>query len=543
MDGHDAIAKALVDQGIDTMFGVLGDGNLFIAESMMRNHGLHYVAATHEANSVLMAEGWGRATGRLGVATVTHGPGLTNTITALVEGTKNRTPLLLIAGDTPVADRDHLQNLDQHALVMATGAGFEPIRSSETIAADVAHAVRRAHAERRPIVLNVPLNIEWEQDVVLEPVGRVTPLPMATEPDPVALDLALGILASATRPIVLAGRGAVVSGAHDALVRLAERLGAPLATSLLGTGYFADDDCNLGICGTLSHSIAGEAIASADCIITFGASLNRFTTDQGLLFRDKRVIQCDLDPTLIGSTIPIDAGVVGDATKTADTMTAWLEEAGHQPSSFRSAELQEQLAARDPYQSFKDQSADQTVDPRTFTLRLHEILPIDRTVVVDAGRFMIDALTLPVPDPLSLITSHGFGAIGLGMSNAIGASVARPNRPTVFMAGDGGFMMGGLTEFHTAVEHNLDLIVVVYNDGSYGAEHIQLYRKNMDTKASLHHWPDLPEVMTSLGARSVVISNLDDIDAAAKAVEERRPGQPVFIEVKVDPDMISSIRG
>ena len=543
MQGHDAIASALAEQGVDTMFGVLGDGNLFIAESMMRNHGLHYVAATHEANAVLMAEGWGRAAGRLGVATVTHGPGLTNTTTALVEGTRNRTPLLLVSGDTPAADRDHLQNLDQHAIVTATGAGFEPIHTSGTIARDVANAVRRAHAEQRPIVLNVPLNLEWETDVTLADVAPVTPSALAVGPDPAALDTAVGLLATATRPVVLAGRGAVLSGAHDALVALALALGAPLTTSLLGTGYFADDEANLGLHGTLSHEVAAEALASADCVISFGASLNRYTTDEGRLLVGKRVIQCDVDPARIGSTVPIDVGVVGDATRVAETITEWLAAADHQPSSFRHSELAQRLASYDPWQTFTDLGTASAVDPRAFTLRLDDILPEDRTVVVDAGRFMLYALTLPVPDPLSLITSHGFGAIGLGMSNAIGAAVARPNRPTVLCIGDGGFMMGGLTEFHTAVEHNLDLIVVLYNDGSYGAEHIQLWRKQMDTKASLHHWPDLPSVMSSLGADAVVVSNLGDMEAAAVAVRDRRPGRPVFIEAKLDPDVVSSIMG
>ncbi|MGF1600031.1 MAG: thiamine pyrophosphate-binding protein [Acidimicrobiales bacterium] len=543
MQGHDAVARALSDQGVGTMFGVLGDGNLFIAEAMMRNHGLHYVAATHEANAVAMAEGWGRVAGRLGVATVTHGPGLTNTVTTLVEATRNRTPLLLVCGDTPTGDRDHLQNLDQHAVVAATGAGFEPVRQAGTIAADVATAIRRAHVERRPIVLNVPLDIEWETDVVLAPVDPVTLPPMATEPDPEALDVAVGLLATANRPLVLAGRGAVRAGAHDALVALAHRLGAPLATSLLGSGYFADDPCNLGLHGTLSSPEGAEAIASADCVVAFGASLNRYTTDEGRLFAGKRVIQCDIDPARIGALTPVDVGVVGDAAKVATVMADWLDKAGHRPSGFRSTDLEQRLAAADPAATFDDRSGRGTIDPRTFTLRLDGILPADRTVVIDAGRFMLQALTLSVPDPLALVTSHGFGAIGLGMSNAIGAAVARPDRPTVLAVGDGGFMMGGLTEFHTAVEHNLDLIVVLYNDGSYGAEHIQLYRKEMDTKASLHHWPDLPSVMSTLGARSVVVGGPDDLEAVAEAVADRQPGRPVFIEAKLDPDVVSSIMG
>ena len=163
MLGHDVVARALVDHGVDTVFGVLGDGNLFIGENLQREHDVTFIGATHEANAVCMAEGWAKATGRLGVATVTHGPGLTNTITALVEGVKNETPMLLVAGDTPIENEQHLQNLDQHALVVATGAGFQAVRNVETIAEDVSSAVRRAHAERRPIVLNIPLNIEWDE--------------------------------------------------------------------------------------------------------------------------------------------------------------------------------------------------------------------------------------------------------------------------------------------------------------------------------------------------------------------------------------------
>ena len=123
MLGHDAVAQALVDHGVDTVFAVLGDGNLFIGENLQRQHGTNLIGATHEANAVCMAEGWAKASGKLGVASVTHGPGLTNTITALVEGVKNETPMLVVAGDTPVENEQQLQNLDQHAVVTASGAG------------------------------------------------------------------------------------------------------------------------------------------------------------------------------------------------------------------------------------------------------------------------------------------------------------------------------------------------------------------------------------------------------------------------------------
>jgi acetolactate synthase I/II/III large subunit len=540
MRGHDAIAQALVDQGVDTVFGVLGDANLFIGDCLMRVHGTRYVAATHEASAVMMAQGYAKATGRLGVATVTHGPGLTNTMTALVEGAKAGTPMVLVSGDTPTVDLHHLQNVHQQAFIEATGCGFQPVRAVGTIADDVAIAIRRAWSERRPVVLNVPLELQWE-DVEYVAAPRVTPLERAIDADPEALDTALGILATAQRPLIIAGRGAVQSGAHDALLELAEALGAPLATTLLGTGYFKGDGAAIGIFGTLATPVGSEVIHNADCVITFGASLNRFTTHEGTLLTGKAVIQCDVDPNRIGSTVPITAGVVGDAARIATTMAGMLRSAGHRPSSFRTGDLAASVAAYDPASSYTDQSTDTHVDPRTAVLRLNSVLPADRTVVVDAGRFMLDALNLPVPDPTALVTTHAYGSIGLGTAAAIGAATGRPDRATVLLVGDGGFMMGGLQELHTAVHLGQDLIVVLYNDGSYGAEHVQLVNKGMDTSSSLHHWPDFTAVAAALGCDTVAVRSLDDFSVAAKVVAERRPGRPVFIEIAVDPDVASRI--
>jgi len=261
------------------------------------------------------------------------------------------------------------------------------------------------------------------------------------------------------------------------------------------------------------------------------------------LLTGKRVVQVDLNPDHIDRYVTVDAGVVGDATVVAETMIEMLSAAEHQPSSFRTAELERKLQEFDPATAFEDKSYDGAVDPRTLTRRLDQALPQDRQVVVDAGRFMLDALTLSVADPLDLVTSHGFGAIGLGMSTAIGAAVARPTLPTVLCVGDGGYMMGGMTELSTAVHLGLDLIVVLYNDGSYGAEHIQLVAKGMDTAASLHDWPDFCAVAASMGCDTAKIDSLTDIDAAMDIVKNRTPGRPVLIEASIDPDVVSSIYG
>ena len=423
MKGHDALAKALVDQGVDTVFGLVGDGNLFVVQSLVTDHDVRYVAAAHEAAATLMAAGWATASGRLGVATVTHGPGLTNTFSSLIEGVRNRIPMLLVCGDVPAGDPLHLQRIPQHDVVAATGAGFVQVRLPQTICQDVAVAVRRAWMESRPIVLNMPLDFEWE-DVEYDAVPRWEAPAVALSPDPAALDRAVGILASSSRPLVLAGRGAVLSnGGRDALVRLAHRIGAPVATTVLATGLFEGDPFNLGICGTVGNSAGLEAIAQADCVIAFGAALNQFTTDKWTLLNGKAVIQVDLDPARVGALGPITAGVVGDVAKVADTIVTWLDEADHKPSGFRSPELEAQLKAYDATSEFQDQSTSLAVDPRTLTVRLDSILPKPRNVVLDAGRFMINALKIKASEPMGFVTSHAFGAIGQGMATAVGTAV------------------------------------------------------------------------------------------------------------------------
>ena len=178
---HEAAARALADHGITHVFGVIRDANLFMMDSFERVAGGHFVSVSNEAGGVLAANGFARTSGRLGVATVTHGPALTNTVTALVESVKDHTPVLLVAGDTAAVDRDNLQNIAQREVILTTGAGFEQVRAPHTVVEDVSVAVRRATVEKRPIVLNVPVEFQWHE-VEYTPLPRGHFLPNAPVP-------------------------------------------------------------------------------------------------------------------------------------------------------------------------------------------------------------------------------------------------------------------------------------------------------------------------------------------------------------------------
>jgi thiamine pyrophosphate-dependent acetolactate synthase large subunit-like protein len=528
-----ALAMALIENDLNVMFGLLGDANLFMAQSYVDDCGGRFVAATHEAGAVLMGLGHAMVTGQTGLASVTHGPGLTNTLTALVDGVKGRIPLLLLCGDTPASAPDHFQNISQREFVLAAGAGFVQLRSAATAVEDLLQALRATRLERRPVVLNIPAELGWE---TLEySAGRVRygyqgPFRSMGE----QLDNAIGIIAAARSPIVLGGRGAIAEAQESALERLAERTGALLATTLKGKGLFHGNPYNLGVFGGLSTPVANELILHSDCVIAFGASLNKWTSGNGSLLDGKRVIQCNLESADLAVHCAPDAVLMGDPQSIVAEMIHWLDEAEIPASGFRTEEVRQRIAACDPFDGLADTATADTVDLTRSLLRLNAVIPEDRIVVTDIGRFVGQAWkALDVSRPGSFIHTVNFGSIGLGPGYAIGAAIGAPARPTVLVSGDGGFMLGGVAEFHTAVREGADLIVIVCNDGSYGAEHVQYEARNISCDLSLFGWPEFAALAETLGGTGVAVRNPDELEIACQAVINRRG--PLLIDLKLDP--------
>ncbi|TFC74889.1 thiamine pyrophosphate-binding protein [Cryobacterium sp. TMS1-20-1] len=534
---HQALARYLVESGTDVMFGLIGDGNLFMVDSYTREFGGTYLSVAHEANSVLAAIGYARVSGRVGVATVTHGPAFTNTMTALVEGVRSRTPIVLIAGDTAREDRRNLQNIEQREVARSTGAGFVELRSERTWLEDVRAAFRQATIERRPVVLNVPIDFIWRD------VAWGGPYPSAvveTEavPSASALNEAVGALASARRPIVLAGRGASSAAARRQLVRLAERIGAPLATTIGGKDLFAGEPFDLGVFGTLSTDATVSAIIASDCIIAFGASLNHFTTAEESYLVGKTVIVCDRDPGRTQSSSPNLVVVTGDAALTAEAIVEWLDEGEIEPTGFRDRmQLSSAAATVASSRAAPSAPADIALPIRRVYDMLDERLPDDCVIVTDGGRFMPLAWQgLHVKHPRHLVTTVSFGAIGNGMGHALGAAMAEPDLPVVLVTGDGGFMLGGLTEFNSAVRHGLNLTVVILNDGGYGAEYVQFEARNMDPDLSLLGWADFAPVGIALGGSGRTVATLDELGAVLDGLS--LSGLPTIVDIKLDPRSI-----
>ncbi|MEM8593044.1 MAG: thiamine pyrophosphate-binding protein [Pseudomonadota bacterium] len=533
---HQVIAQGLTAHGVRVLFGLMGDANLFMADDYIRSQGGRFVPVAHEGSAVLAAMGYAQISGEVGAATVTHGPALTNCVTPLVEGVKGRFPIVLLAGDTPASRPEHHQNVDQRELVKATGAGFEQMRSPATAGADVARAFYRARVERRPIVLNMPVDFMWEPSET-----GALPMPVFTEePRGVGqsdvLDEAIGMIASARRPLILAGGGAI--NAREALIKLADRLEAPLAHSLKGKGLFQDHPFNIGFFGTLSSPAAYDVMAQADCIVAFGTSLNFYTTDYGQLMAGKRVIHVDLEPESIGGSRHPEAAIIADAAAAAETIHYWLDEAEIAPSGF-TKDLDP--AALRHYPAPANKTPEGNINYVAALQALNAALPEDRIFVADVGRFMLESwVRIDVPDAQSFIPVTNFTCIGLGLQTALGAAAAAPDRPVVAFCGDGGFMLGGLNELFTAVSQGLDLIVVVANDSAYGAEHIQFAARGMDPSPSHLDWPGFTEVARSMGAQAIKVNSTSTLEEACAAIDTRNG--PLLIELVLDPADMPPIR-
>lgn len=526
-----ALAETLVRHGVNTLFGLMGNANLLYLPAFGEAGG-RFVRVAHEAGAVAMADGYSRMSSALGVASVTHGPAFTNTLTPLVEAVRSRSRVLLITGDPPPVP-GHFHHFDIQAATAVAGAAYEQVYEPSSLVRDLNRAIQRVFAERRPVVLNIPIAFMQTEASTQAPVILPVESSAAPAPQPDALDRALGLLASAQRPLILAGHGAIT--ARDELVALAERTGAALATTALSKELFAGHPRDLGIFGSLAHGVAGGLIAEADCVAAFGASLNMWTTLNGDLVKDKKIAQIDTDPGRFSAYTAVDEAVVGDARLTAAAMNDLLARAGRTRPRNWAEKVEKALAGYTPQADFADLSGPDTVDIRSAMIKLDDVLPGQRTIISDIGRFIVGVWPyLRVADPRHFTTMGGFGSIGLGLAGTIGAALAAPRRPAVAALGDGGFMMH-LPELTTAVRERLPIIVVVLNDGGYGAEHYKLKNHGYDPAYSSYAWPDLAEVATALGARALTVQRIQDLDMLPTLTADL--DGPLLIDVRLDPDI------
>ena len=530
----EALGRTVAQLGVRACFGLVGSGNFHLVNAM-RAGGVRFVATRHETGAVTMADAYARASGRLSVASVHQGPGLTNAMTGLAEAAKSRTPLLLLAAEA----NSPLSNFFIDVERLATGAGalHRRLARPETAAQDLADAAQVAFGERRTVLVSIPLDAQAAECEAPETPDALRP-PNPRPPSDGDVEAAARLLAAAQRPLILAGRGAVLSNARQTLERLAGQTGALLATSAVAKGLFEGSPWDLGISGGFASPVAADLIRESDLIVAFGASLNMWTTSRGhLIGAEARIVQVDEARQSLGAHRPIDLGVEGDCELTAREVSAAL---GSHSSTGRHTE---ELAGRIRHggwreQPFEDISGDGQIDPRTLTIALHGLLPSERTLAVDSGHFMgWPPMYMDVPDGGAFVFTQSFMSIGLGLATGIGAAVARPDRLTVIALGDGGALMS-LPELETLGRLGLDALVVVYNDAAYAAEVHHFAPENAPMDTVRFPDTDFAALARSVRLEGATVRSLDDLELVRDWLDRGRP-RPLLIDAKVTPAVVA----
>ena len=533
MNVAEAVGATLAELGVGMAFGVVGSGN-FEVTNALRAGGVRFVAARHEGGAASMADAYARISESVSVLSLHQGCGLTNAITGITEAAKSRTPMIVLTADS--AGSAVLSNfrIDQDALGVAVGAVSERTHTAASAVADTVRAFRTAFQQRRPVLLNLPL------DVQAQPAPDPVPLPGISAPGRVRpgasdADALARLLAAASRPVFIAGRGA--RGSALALNALADACGALLATSAVAHGLFAEEPWSLGISGGFSSPLAAELIGDADVVVGWGCALNMWTTRHGrLLGPDATLVQVDVEQSALGAHRPVSLGIVGDVAGTAwDVLTA-LD--GKRATGYRTPEVGERLSTGIRWSDVphQDLGGDGRIDPRTLSKELDALLPAERIVSIDSGNFMgYPSAYLSVPDENGFCFTQAYQCVGLGLGTAIGAALARPDRLPVLGTGDGGFHMG-LSELDTAVRLGLPLVVIVYNDAAYGAE-IHHFGPEGHADMETVRFPDsdIAAIGRGFGCAGVTVRSVEDLGGVREWLAGARE-TPLVIDAKIADD-------
>lgn len=534
-----AHVAATLSRQISQVFGVMGNGNAHFLDALEKGTGATFTAVRHEAGAVVAADACYRAGGGLAAATTTYGAGFTNTLTSLAEAAQARIPLILVTGEAPRWGR---RPWDVDQLALASGVGVRTFTVGRTDSAATAMlAIEHALSYSLPAVLAIPY------DVAGLDVGEVREAPEPAVPAPPApvgpvtegtLTRVAQALAGAQRPILLAGRGAWLSGAGAELGELAAATGAVTLTTALARNIFPEPQFDLGVAGGFGAAGAMDLVQQADVAVVFGASLNQFTMRFGELFApDARVIQVDLSNA---ATHPqVSDYIHADATLTARAIREELSRQGASSSGWRETL---DIAALRTQDAGTGQASDGRLDPRSAAQRIAELLPEDRVVVSDGGHFIAWAnMYWPVaaPDRMMMIGT-AYQAIGQGFPSVAGAAQAKPESTVVLTTGDGGGLMA-LADLETAVRVAGGRgLAVVWNDRAYGAE-VHLYgRKGFAPKPMLIDEVDFAALARSVGAEGVVVRTLEDLEHLAAWAQRPAADRPfLLLDLRISGEVIA----
>jgi len=539
MKVYDAVANAFVKEGGTTIFGLLGDGQMTWWSSIARHPEVKLIDAREEGAGLAMAEGWAKASGKVGVCSVTHGPGLGRLSLSLIAASRSRTPIVVHTSKTTFNDDRDTQYLNQDRFVAAAESGYIEVMRPDYAEESVRQAFYQARIESRPVVLCIPMDVQGKE---CESEGEEYQTSMTLfagqqriRPALDRLQEAVKVISASKRPVLVLGRGAMGSEAMQAADKLGKRIGALISTTLLAKGALNDSEWYTGVTGQFATRTVMTMLEEADCVIAIGAGMNIRTMGGGYLYPNARIVHVDAQKhVLMGTDRSADCYVQGDATATMQEIEDQLAQKNISKEGFRTPSVRSALRGsfRDPGE-FEIEPG--TVDPRETVKLLDDKLPSNIGLVTgSAHNFSFPVWHMQKARPLQ-ISASAFTGVGQVLGNAIGVAVASKH-PVVAVDGDGSALQN-IQELDTAARLGIKLLYFILNDEAYGAEYHKLRAKGLDGNLSAVRTPDLGAVGRAFGCRGRQAHTMEEV---AAGIDEFMAGDgPMVLDVRISRNVIS----
>lgn len=520
--GAQIMCEALIREGVEVMFGMPGGAIMPFYHAMWEyKNALRHVLCRHEQGAGHAAEGYARASGRVGVCIGTSGPGATNLVTPIADAFMDSTPMVVITGQvsSAVLGTDAFQETDFTGITI-------PITKHSYLVTDPAELPRvfreafhlAGSGRPGPVVIDVTKDAQQARTVpdwnVVMQLPGYSPV---YEGESRAIAQAARLLTHAQRPLVMAGNGVILSGAHEQLRALAERLGVPVVTTLHGMGAFPQEHpLSLGMPGMHGWVHVNRAIQECDVLLNVGGRFDDRVTGKASTFAPRaRVIHVDVDPSEIGKIIPVTVGIVGDARRVLDEMVRIVPERRHDGWMAHIREMQETHQPRQAYMRRPDTAA---LMPHDVFAELNEALHArgQFRVVTDVGQHQMWAAQLiDWQRPRTLITSGGAGTMGFSVPAALGAAIAAPDETIWVVVGDGGFQMTNQEIATMRQEGITNIKIAIVNNGYLGMvrQWQELFEQRRYSGTPLSG-PDFTKLAEAYGATGIKVDDRGDVGAA-----------------------------
>ena len=537
LNGAKALVKTLEKQGVKVIFGISGGAVLDICDALA-DSSIRTILTRHEQCAAHSADGYARASGQVGVCMATSGPGATNLVTGIATAYMDSSPVVAFTGQVPrrLIGRDAFQEADIIGITCPiTKHNFMVERASD-IPIIVEKAFHIASSGRPgPVLVDIPKDVQIESaDVDFEGDSRATFRQTNYAPHPLQVKRAVELLASAEKPMIIAGGGVITSNASQELLAVAELLMAPVATTLMGKGAIPENHpLATGLLGMHGTVASNKLIQEADVVLAVGTRFSDRTTGKMDEFcPDAEIIHIDIDAAEIGKNIEADVPIVADAKKALQEIYKLLQ---------AKIAKKERTTLMAKIKEFKEQLEEKAnckseLKPPRLMIEIRKLLPEDAIITTEVGQNqMWAAIYLKVYKPRTFISSGGLGTMGFGFPASLGAKVAHPEVPVVDIAGDGSFIMTE-QDLATSVEENIPVTVVVLNNSVLGmvAQWQRLFYNKRYFAVNLGRVPDFVKLAEAYGAQGFRVQTLEEFSSAFK--KAIRSEVTTVIDVPISPE-------